>query len=96
MAISNPQPPVIDGITYPLLGVSLAMSTIPRDGAMALSIAVTFAPYRDSEQGPQMLDEGKSVLVYGDALQAAQSDPHLAQFLGTLEAAAQRFINARV
>ena len=96
MAISNPRPITINGLSYDLLGVSLAMSTIAHQQEMKLSIAVTFTPYRNGENGPDILDEGKTSLVYGDALQAAQNDPHLAQFLGILEAAAQRFINARV
>lgn len=96
MAIKNPQPPQIGGVTYDLLGVSLAMSTTPRDGRMALSIAVTLTPYRDGQNGPELLTEGQLVLVYGDAGQAAASDPHLAQFLGALEAAGQTFVNARI
>jgi hypothetical protein len=96
MAISNPQPASINGIIYDLLGVQLAMSTIVHDDEMKLSIAVTFTPYRDSEDGPEILQEGQSSLVYGDALGAAESDPALARFLGILEAAAQRFVNERV
>lgn len=96
MAIRNPQPPQFNGLTYDLLGVSLAMSTTPRDGRMALSIAVTFTPYRDGQDGPEVLTEGQSVLVYGDAVAAAAGDPHLAQFLGALEAAGQAFVDARI
>lgn len=101
MAIQNPQPPVIDGITYDLLGVALAMSTIPRDGEMVLDIAVTFTPYRNGHGGPEVLEVGRSSLVYADAVtlaaQAAQQgDLDLAQFLGALESAAQLFINAKV
>jgi hypothetical protein len=96
MAIKNPQPPQINGVTYDLLGVSLAMSTIVHQDEMKLSIAVTFTPYREGENGPELLEEGKTVLVYGDAVGAAATDPVLAQFLGILEAAAQRFVDARV
>jgi hypothetical protein len=96
MSIRNPQPATIDGVTYDLLGVSLAMSTVPSPAGMRLSIAVTFTPYRDGESGPETLEDGKAVLVYGDALAAAQGDPALARFLGILEAAAQRFVDERV
>jgi hypothetical protein len=97
MAIRNPQPPQIDGVTYDFLSVSLAMSTTPRDSRMALSIAVTFRPYRDGENGPEVLEAVEpTVLVYGDAMAAAQGDPALARFLGILEAAAQRFVDERV
>ena len=101
MAISNPQPPQIDGVIYDLLGVALAMSTTPRDGRMVLDIAVTFTPYRDGQAGPEILEAGRSSLVYPDAMafaaQAAhQGDHHLAQFLWALESAAQQFVNAKV
>ena len=96
MAITNPQPPQIDGITYDFLGVSLAMSTTPRDGRMVLSIAVTLTPYRHGPDGPELSAEGQLVLVYGDAGHAAQSDPHLAQFLEALETAGQAFISTRI
>ena len=46
---------------------------------------------------PQVLEAVEpTVLVYGDAMAAAQSDPALARFLGILEAAAQRFVDERV
>ena len=101
MAIQNPQPPQIDGVVYDLLGVSLAMSTTPRDGRMVLDIAVTFTPYRDGQSGPEILEAGRSSLVYPDAMAFAaqavwQGDLHLAQFLSALESAAQQFINAKV
>lgn len=96
MAIKNPQPAIINGVSFDLLGVSLAMSTIVHQDAMKLSIAVTFTPYRDGEAGPEILTEGQSTLVYGDAMGAAQTDPALARFLGILEAAAQRFVDERV
>jgi hypothetical protein len=101
MAIQNPQPPQIDGVTYDLLGVALAMSTTPRDGRMVLDIAVTFTPYRDGPNGPETLEAGRVSTVFADAMafatQAAQQgDFHLAQFLGALEFAAQQFVNAKV
>jgi len=96
MAIQNPQPPQIDGVTYDLLGVQLAMSTIVHQEQMKLTIAVTFTPYRDGEAGPEILEEGRQTLVYGDAIAQAADDPALARFLGILEAAAQRFVNERV
>jgi hypothetical protein len=97
MAIRNPQPPQVNGVIYDLLDVSLALSTRPQDARRALSIAVTFRPYRDGESGPEYLEAAQPVsLVYGDAFLAAADDPALAQFLGVLEAAAQQFVNARV
>jgi hypothetical protein len=101
MAITNPQPPVIDGVPYDLLGVSLAMSTSPRDGRMVLDIAVTFTPYRDGNAGPEILEAGRVSIVFADAMEAAaalaqEGDIALAQFLASLEYAAQRYVNTKV
>jgi hypothetical protein len=101
MAIINPQPPVIDGVVYDKLGVSLSQSTSSRDGEMVLDIAVTFFPYRDGPSGPEILQEGRSSLIIPDALASAaqaaqQGDLSLARFLEAQETAAQAFINAKV
>ena len=101
MALSNPQPPQINGVIYNLLGVSLAMSTSPRDSRMVLDIAVSFTPYRDAEAGPEILEAGQSSIVYADAMERAardaqQGDMALARFLASLEAAAQQYVNAKV
>jgi len=101
MAIQNPQPPVIDGVVYGLLGPSLAMSTSPRGNRMVLDISVTFTPYRDGEAGPEILDAGRSSIVFADAMEQAarnaqRGDLALAQFLARLEAAAQEYVDAKV
>ena len=98
MAIRNPQPPVIDGITYDLLGLHLGMSTAPSPEGMKLHISVTFYPYREGANGPEILDieQAQSTISYGDAQAAALSNPILAQFLTTLETAGQNFITASI
>jgi sulfur transfer complex TusBCD TusB component (DsrH family) len=40
-----------------------------------------------------MLEEGKKVLVWGDAVMAATSDPYLAYFLQAIEAAGQVYVS---
>ena len=96
MAITNPQPPQIDGKTFPLLGFSLAMSTTPVSGTMQLNIAVTFVPYREQDGIVEVLQEGRIALTFGDAMTRAQADPALAQFLGGLETLAQNYVNRTV
>jgi|688.fasta_scaffold137379_3 hypothetical protein len=93
MAITNPQPPQIGGTTYPYMSVSLALSTSPNGPNMVLSMVVTLTPYRLTEQGVDMLEEGKKVLVWGDAVMAATSDPYLAYFLQAIEAAGQVYVS---
>jgi hypothetical protein len=101
MAIINPQPPVIDGLVYDKLGVSIAQSTNPKNGEMVLDISVTFFPYRDGPNGPEILQEGRTSMVFADAVtlagkMAQKGNLSLARFLAAQEAAAQAFINANV
>jgi hypothetical protein len=101
MAITNPQPPVIDGVTYDKLGVFFAQSTNPRDGEMVLDMSVTFFPYRDGPSGPEILQAGISSMVFPNAMALAaklaqEGDLSLARFLAAQELAAQLFINAKV
>jgi hypothetical protein len=93
MAIVNPQPPIVGGISYPFMGVSLAMSTRPEGAAMVLSLVVTLTPYRVTESGVEFLEGGQKVLVWGDAVAAAATDPHLAQFLQIIESAGQTYVS---
>jgi len=93
MAITNPQPPQIGGITYPFMSVSLAMSTRSNGPGMALSLVVTLTPYRLTDDGVELFEQGQKVLVWGDAVQQAQSDPHLAKFLVALETAGQEYVS---
>ena len=107
MAILNPQPPVIDGITYPFLGFSQSISTHvakgPNGPYMEVSICCTMYPYRDSENGPVLLSEeganglGGLPIVYAKALEsAANGDADIATYLAEIQAAAQKYINSKV
>lgn len=93
MAITNPQPPQIGGISYPYMSVSLAMSTRPNGPGMALSLVVTLTPYRLTDDGVETFEQGQKVLVWGDAVEQAKTDPHLAKFLVALEAAGQAYVS---
>ena len=101
MAILHPRPPQVNGATFDKLGVDLAIRTTPRGGEMLLDIIVTFEPYRDRTNGPEVLPAGRITKVFPNALaiaaqDAQQGDMHLAQFLSALEAAAQQYINVKV
>ena len=101
MAIFNPQPPQIDGVVYDKLGVSIAQATNPRNGEMVLDISVSFWPYRDGPSGPEILQEGRTSMVFADAIalagkMAQGGNLSLARFLAAQEVAAQEFINAQV
>jgi hypothetical protein len=96
MAIRNPQPQIINGVTYDLLGVSMSLNTEEWQGRMVLTIVVTFQAYRDSENGPEFLqgvDPPIPPLIIRDAMWQAQSSLRLALFLGALEQAAQGYID---
>ena len=102
MAIFHPRPPQVNGATFDRLGVELAIRTVPRNYEMVLDIIVSFQPYRDRlANGPESLPAGVITSVFPDALDIAaknaeQGDYHLAAFLADLEAAAQRYVNAKV
>lgn len=87
MAILHPQPPQVSGAVYPFLDVKLAMNTRPQGNKVALSFCATLTPYREKEDGIELLEEGRKVFVWGDALSQAAHEPHLAQFLMAIQAA---------
>ena len=93
MAIQHPQPPQVSGAVYPFLDVKLAMSTRPLGNEVTVDVSVTLTPYRQLEDGIELLEEGRKVFVWGDALNQAATDPHLARFLMTIQAAGQQFVN---
>ena len=101
MAIFHPRPPQVNGATFDKLGVELAIRTAQRGNEMVLDIIVTFEPYRDRTNGPEILPAGRITKVFPNALaiatqDAQQGDVHLAQFLSALEVAAQQYINAKI
>jgi hypothetical protein len=101
MAILHPRPPQVNGATFDKLGVELAIRTTPRGGEMVLDIIVTFEPYRDRANGPEILQAGRVTKVFPNALalaaqDAQEGDLHLAQFLSALESAAQQYISAKI
>jgi hypothetical protein len=96
MAIRNPQPQIINGGSYDLLGVDLSLSTREWQGRMVLTISASFQAYRDGENGPEILsgiDPPIPPLIIWDAMAAAQGDLRLARFLVALEQAAQEYID---
>lgn len=92
MPIQHPQPPIINGTEYPFLGVSLALDTRPENGSMILTMVAVLTPYRVTSTGIDVLEEGQKVFAWGNALADAASDPALAQFLGSIEAAGQQLV----
>jgi hypothetical protein len=95
MAITTNHPVERDGNSYGLLGVNLALSPMWKPDGVGVSIAVRLTPYRNSDAGPERLDDAAQAVVYGDATQDAAGDPVLAAFLQAIEAAGQRFIDAK-
>lgn len=93
MAIVNPQPVQANGQEYPFFGVSLAMSTRQEGSGMALALVVTLTPYRAIDGGIELFEEGNKVMVWGNALQQAQTDVHLAKFLIAIQEAGQAFVS---
>lgn len=95
MSIRTNQPITRDGNIYDHLAANLALSTMWHADRMGVSIAVRLTPYRVGADGLERLDDSVQAVVFGDAVEAAQTDAALAQFLQSLEAAAQAFIDAK-
>lgn len=93
MAIVNPQPLQANGQEYPYFGVSLAMSTRQEGTGMALALVVTLTPYREIDGGIELFEEGNRVMAWGNVLQQAQSDMHLARFLIAIKEAGQALVS---
>lgn len=95
MAIHTNQPVEKDGKVYDKLAANLALSPLQHADGFGVSVAVRLTPYFVGEEGPEKLDDEAKAVVYGDATVDAQTDPDVAQFLASLEAAAQAFIDAK-
>lgn len=95
MAITTNNPIESDGRVYDKLAANLALSPMWNTDGVGVSIAVRLTPYRVGEEGPEPLHDAAQAVIYGNAVKAANGDPAVAEFLSTLEAAAQRFIDAK-
>lgn len=95
MALTTTQPVIRDGKTYDKLAANLALSPMQHPDGFGVSIAVRLTPYLVGPDGPEKLDEEARAVVYGDATVEAATDPDVAAFLLSLEAAAQAFIDAK-
>jgi len=81
---------------YDRLGVQLAISPMYKANDVGASVAIRMVPYRENEDGStERLDDQDRSVVYGDAFEAAQTDPDLAQAVTTIMTALQTFITAK-
>jgi hypothetical protein len=103
MALQNPQPINIGGVLYNCYGFNVSLAAYPSDNKMAMAITAIFWPYRDTENGPEILNLPDELAhlklpptVYRDAQAAAVAgDLPLARFLTALEAITQTYINEK-
>lgn len=95
MALTSNSPITVNGKVYDKLAANLALSPMEQANGFGVSIAVRLTPYLVGAGGPERLDDQAKAVVYGDATVEAQTDADVAQFLQTLEAAAQTFIDAK-
>jgi hypothetical protein len=84
-----------EGKVYDRLAANLALSQILQPDGIRVSIAVRLTPYRVGPEGIEALEDAVLPVVFGDALEAAQSDQALAQFLEALKDAAETYINLK-
>lgn len=75
MKLTSTKPTIIDGVEYPFLAVTLAMSPLwkPNIGA---SVAIRFTPFRELQDGSyeSLPDQPKAISLL-DIFESAQGDP---------------------
>jgi hypothetical protein len=104
MAIVNPAPVVVNGVSYPFLSFSLSISTYSTPEGMKVNLFAELRPYRDTEQGPEILRLPAELeaslgipvrFLFPDAQGAAMGgDLKVARVLSGFEKAAQEYVNA--
>lgn len=89
MKLISSQPTVVDGVEYPFLAVTFAMSPLWKPG-LGASVAIRFTPFRELEDGTfeSLPDQPKAISLL-DIFETAQGDPALEDaiqgFMGTLQ-----------
>lgn len=80
---------MVDGVEYPFLAVTFAMSPLWKPG-LGASVAIRFTPFRELEDGTfeSLPDQPKAISLL-DIFETAQGDPALEDaiqgFMGTLQ-----------
>ena len=89
MKLTSTKPTIIDGVEYPFLAVTFAMSPLWKPG-LGASVAIRFTPFRELEDGTfeSLPDQPKAISLL-DIFETAQGDPALEDaiqgFMGTLQ-----------
>jgi hypothetical protein len=98
MPINSTKPTIRNGETYPHFAVQMIVSPGIEIADISARVVINLTPYRvrgdntiDALTGPENM---KSVLI-SDAFVRAQTDPALAEALGTIMYAVQNYIAAK-
>ena len=98
MPINATTPIVKDGIEYPHYAVQMIVSPGIEVADISARVVINLTPYRvrqdntiDALTGPENM---RSILI-SDAFVRAQTDPALAEAMGTIMAALQNYITAK-
>lgn len=78
-----------------MLGINLAVSPMWQDSYIGCSVAMRLTPFRVKDGKVEKLDDQARAVVYGDAFEAAASDPDLAACVQAIEAALAAFVTAK-
>lgn len=100
MPLTTTKPEIVNGVEYPYLGLSMAMSPDWRPNNLGAMVAVTLYPYRITESGDieRAMRDGQPVdrcLSFGDAFALEQSDPDMAQAAVGILTAVQSYLTAK-
>lgn len=93
MPIISSNPTIKDGVTYPYLGINLAISPSWKGNDIGGSVAMRLTPYRIDDNGEiQKLDDDAKAVVYLDVFNDIQTDTQLNTAVTGIMAAIQQFI----
>lgn len=100
MPLTTATPEVIDGISYPYLGLSMAMQPEWRATSLGAQVAVALHPFRVTEAGQieRAVRDGIPVqrsLTFGDAFAMEETDPAIAAAIIGILTAVQSYLTAK-
>ena len=96
MPITTSNPHVVDGNTYPNLTVQRIISPRVEVADVAASVVINLVPYRVRPDNTiEARPEAMRTVLMSDAFSTAQTDPAVAQALGTIMYAVQGYISAK-
>lgn len=96
MPINSSKPTVRDGVTYPHFAVQMIVSPGFEVADITARVVINLTPYRvRADNTIEALPDAMQSVLISDAFARAQTDPALAEALGTIMYSVQGFVAAK-